>query len=237
MSIPKHVAIIMDGNGRWAQKKGLPRRKGHKEGVNTLKKIVKAAGEIGINYLTVYAFSTENWKRPDKEVNFLLNLFENTIKNELDELKEKNVHINVIGRKKTLPSNLVKQIEYLENETAKESDLILNIAFNYGGRAEIVDTAKKILKEKIEVEDIDEKKFSSYLYFSNIPDVELLIRTGGEKRLSNFLLWESAYAELYFTDIFWPDFSKENLEEAVDEFNQRNRRFGSLDEDGDYNAF
>ena len=237
MSIPKHVAIIMDGNGRWAQKKGLPRRKGHKEGVNTLKKIVKAAGEIGINYLTVYAFSTENWKRPDKEVNFLLNLFENTIKNELDELKEKNVHINVIGRKKTLPSTLVKQIEYLENETAKESDLILNIAFNYGGRAEIVDTAKKILKEKIEVEDIDEKKFSSYLYFSNIPDVELLIRTGGEKRLSNFLLWESAYAELYFTDIFWPDFSKENLEEAVDEFNQRNRRFGSLDEDGDYNAF
>lgn len=237
MSIPKHVAIIMDGNGRWAQKKGLPRRKGHKEGVNTLKKIVKAAGEIGINYLTVYAFSTENWKRPDKEVNFLLNLFENTIKNELDELKEKNVHINVIGRKKTLPSNLVKQIEYLENETAKESDLILNIAFNYGGRAEIVDTAKKILKEKIEVEDIDEKKFSSYLYFSNIPDVELLIRTGGEKRLSNFLLWESAYAELYFADIFWPDFSKENLEEAVDEFNQRNRRFGSLDEDGDYNAF
>ena len=237
MSIPKHVAIIMDGNGRWAQKKGLPRRKGHKEGVNTLKKIVKAAGEIGINYLTVYAFSTENWKRPDKEVNFLLNLFENSIKNELDELKEKNVHINVIGRKKTLPSNLVKQIEYLENETAKESDLILNIAFNYGGRAEIVDTAKKILKEKIEVEDIDEKKFSSYLYFSNIPDVELLIRTGGEKRLSNFLLWESAYAELYFADIFWPDFSKENLEEAVDEFNQRNRRFGSLDEDGDYNAF
>lgn len=237
MSIPKHVAIIMDGNGRWAQKKGLPRRKGHKEGVNTLKKIVKAAGEIGINYLTVYAFSTENWKRPDKEVNFLLNLFENTIKNELDELKEKNVHINVIGRKKTLPSNIVKQIEYLENKTAKESDLILNIAFNYGGRAEIVDTAKKILKEKIEVEDIDEKKFSSYLYFSNIPDVELLIRTGGEKRLSNFLLWESAYAELYFTDIFWPDFSKENLEEAVDEFNQRNRRFGSLDEDGDYNAF
>ncbi len=237
MTIPKHVAIIMDGNGRWAQKKGLPRRKGHKEGVSTLKKIAKAAGKMGINYLTVYAFSTENWKRPDKEVNFLLNLFENTIKNELDALKENDVHINIIGRKNSLPSNIVNQIEYLENKTANENDLILNIAFNYGGRAEIVDTAKKIIKNKVNVEDLDEKKFSSYLYLDSIPDVELLIRTGGEKRLSNFLLWESAYAELYFTDVYWPDFSKDNLQEAINEFHQRNRRFGSLNEDGDYNAF
>lgn len=237
MTIPNHVAIIMDGNGRWAQQKGLPRRKGHKKGVSTLKKIAKAAGEMGINFLTVYAFSTENWKRPDKEVNFLLNLFENTIKNELDALKENNVHINVIGRKDTLPSNIVNQIKYLENKTAKEKDLILNIAFNYGGRAEIVDTAKKIMKDEVEIEKLDEKMFSSYLYLNNIPDVELLIRTGGEQRLSNFLLWESAYAELYFTDVYWPDFSKENLQQAIDEFNQRNRKFGSLNEDGDYNAF
>lgn len=237
MAIPKHVAIIMDGNGRWAQNKGLPRRKGHREGVNTLKKISKAAEKMGINFLTVYAFSTENWKRPDTEVNFLFNLFENTIKNELDELKENNVHINVIGRKKSLPSNLVKQIEYLENKTAKEDDLVLNIAFNYGGRAEIVDTTKKLIDKKIKSDDINEIKFSSNLYLSNMPDVELLIRTGGEKRLSNFLLWELAYAELYFTDVFWPDFTEEDLREALEEFNQRNRRFGSLSEEGGFNAF
>ncbi|MGM0437462.1 MAG: isoprenyl transferase [Bacillota bacterium] len=237
MVIPKHVAIIMDGNGRWAQNKGLPRRKGHQEGVNTLKKIAKKAGEMGIDFLTVYAFSTENWKRPKKEVNFLFNLFENTIKNELDELKKNNVHINVIGRKKSLPSNLIKQIDYLEKKTAKEEDLVLNIAFNYGGRAEIVDSTKKIITKKIKSNELDEKKFSSNLYLSNIPDVELLIRTGGEKRLSNFLLWELAYAELYFTDIFWPDFSEEDLKDALKEFNQRNRRFGSLNKDGDYDAF
>lgn len=237
MVIPKHVAIIMDGNGRWAQNKGLPRRKGHQEGVNTLKKIAKKAGEMGIDFLTVYAFSTENWKRPKKEVKFLFNLFEDTIKNELDELKKNNVHINVIGRKKSLPSNLIKQIDYLEKKTAKEEDLVLNIAFNYGGRAEIVDSAKKIITKKIKPNELNEKKFSSNLYFSNIPDVELLIRTGGEKRLSNFLLWELAYAELYFTDIFWPDFSEEDLKDALKEFNQRNRRFGSLNKDGDYNAF
>ena len=237
MAIPKHVAIIMDGNGRWAQNKNLPRRKGHKEGVNTLKKIAKAAGEMGIKYLTVYAFSTENWKRPDTEINFLFNLFENTIKNELDELKKNNVHVNVIGRKKSLPSNLVKQIEYLEENTAKKDDLILNIAFNYGGRAEIIDTTKKIINKQIDPEELNEKIFSSNLYLTNIPDVELLIRTGGEKRLSNFLLWELAYAELYFTEVFWPDFTENNLKKALEEFEQRERRFGSLNEDGDYNAF
>ena len=237
MAIPKHVAIIMDGNGRWAQNKNLPRRKGHKEGVNTLKKVAKEASEMGIKFLTVYAFSTENWKRPDSEINFLFNLFENTIKNEIDELKQNNVHTNVIGRKESLPKNLIKQIEFLEKKTAEEDDLVLNIAFNYGGRAEIVDSAKKIIDSKMKAKNLNEEKFSSNLYLNDMPDVELLIRTGGEKRLSNFLLWELAYAELYFTDVFWPDFTKENLERAIKEFKNRNRRFGSLNEDGGYNAF
>ena len=156
MAIPKHVAIIMDGNGRWAQNKNLPRRKGHKEGVNTLKKVAKEASKIGIKFLTVYAFSTENWKRPDSEINFLFNLFENTIKNEIDELKQNNVHTNVIGRKESLPKNLIKQIEFLEKKTAEEDDLVLNIAFNYGGRAEIVDSAKKIIDSKMKAKNLNE---------------------------------------------------------------------------------
>ena len=228
MAIPKHVAIIMDGNGRWAQNKNLPRRKGHKEGVNTLKKVAKEASKMGIKFLTVYAFSTENWKRPDSEINFLFNLFENTIKNEIDELKQNNVHTNVIGRKESLPKNLIKQIECLEKKTAEEDDLVLNIAFNYGGRAEIVDSAKKIIDSKMKAKNLNEEKFSSNLYLNDMPDVELLIRTGGEKRLSNFLLWELAYAELYFTSTLWPDFDKIELEKAIKEYNSRKRKFGSL---------
>ncbi len=236
MLIPKHVAIIMDGNGRWANSKGLPRREGHKEGVNTLKDIAKAAGEIGVGYLTVYAFSTENWKRPKMEVDFLFNLFKNTIRNEFKELKDNNLNINVIGRKKGLPEGLIEEIDRLEKNTDNEDGLVLNIAFNYGGRAEIVDTAKKIITKNNNIDQLNEKKFASNLYLGNIPEVELLIRTGGEKRLSNFLLWEIAYAELYFTDQYWPDFSKDDLKKAIKEFNQRERRFGSINEDGDNNA-
>jgi len=227
MDIPAHVAIIMDGNGRWAEDRGLIRQQGHKKGVDTLKNITISASEIGLKSLTVYAFSTENWNRPKKEVNFLMNLFKNTIRNEFDELKKNNVKVKIIGRRDSFAKNLLREIEHLEESTKNNDGLILNIAFNYGGRAEIVDAAKKIIKKE-NINKINEEEFSKNLYLSDTPEVELLIRTGGEKRLSNFLLWELAYAELYFCDTYWPDFSEDDLKAAIEDFNQRERRFGSL---------
>jgi len=234
---PSHIAIIMDGNGRWAENKNMPRTYGHKKGVETLKEIVKAFIEFEIPSLTVYAFSTENWKRPPKEVKYLMSLFSKTIENEAEELNQQDVKINIIGRRNDLDEKILKNIEWIEKLTENNKRLELNIAFNYGGRAEIVDSAKKIIDSKMKAKNLNEEKFSSNLYLNDMPDVEFLIRTGGEKRLSNFLLWELAYAELYFTDVFWPDFTKENLERAIKEFKNRNRRFGSLNEDGGYNAF
>lgn len=238
MSIPKHVAIIMDGNGRWAQKRALPRQAGHKKGVDTLKNIAKKAGEIGILNLTVYAFSTENWNRPDEEVDFLFNLFQNTIQNEFDELKQNDITIRVLGRRNALPENLLEEIEIMEEDTSEKKGMNLNIAFDYGGRAEIVDAFKKIVEENNEevIKNFTEEDFADYLYLPSLPAVELMIRTGGEKRLSNFLLWELAYSELYFTEKFWPDFTGEDFEEAVEEFKNRERRFGSLKEVGDKDA-
>jgi undecaprenyl diphosphate synthase len=222
----------MDGNGRWAKNRGLPRREGHKQGVKTLKTLTRAADKIGISHLTVYAFSTENWKRPKPEVNFLLKLFSRTIHNEIDELKENDVKINVIGRRLELPSYLKNKIEQIEKDTAQNKGLNFNIAFNYGGRAEIVDAAKKICSD-LDIDSITEDSFSDYLYDIKSPEVELLIRTGGEKRISNFLLWELAYAELYFTEKFWPEFTGEDLKIACEEFSRRNRRFGTLNKAGE----
>lgn len=239
MNTPKNIAIIMDGNGRWAQKQNKNRSAGHKEGVKTLKKIVKAAADLKVESLTVYAFSTENWKRPKAEVDFLLTLMRRTMRNEVEELLANGVKVNFIGRKDALSENLINEIDQIEKRSLENRKLTLNIAFNYGGRAEIIDSAKKIAEayknNEIKLEQLDENNFSNFLYNSQLQDVELLIRTGGDMRLSNFLLWQSAYAELYFTDKFWPDFEAEDLIKAIEEFKQRERRFGGLN-DGDNNA-
>lgn len=236
---PQNIAIIMDGNGRWAKKRNLARREGHKEGVKTLKKIVKYAAKKNIKSLTVYAFSTENWKRPKSEVNFLLALMRKTMREEVDELLDKGVKINFLGRKDMLSKKLVKEIELIEKKSQKNTELILNIAFNYGGRAEIVDAAKKLVldcrENQVELAELNCDDFANYLYQQDLKDIELLIRTGGEKRLSNFLLWQAAYAELYFTDKYWPDFKEEDFEIALKDFKKRERRFGGLN-DGDKNA-
>ena len=239
MSTPKNIAIIMDGNGRWAEQRNKNRSFGHKEGVKTLKKIVKASARLNLNSLTVYAFSTENWKRPKTEVKFLLTLMKRTLRNEVDELLDNGVKVNYIGRKKGLSSALIEEIERIEHKSKNNTNLNLNIAFNYGGRAEITDAAKKIAEKykngNLELENFDEENFANYLYSEDLKNVELLIRTGGDFRLSNFLLWQAAYAELYFTDKFWPEFTEDDLKAALKEFKKRERRFGGLD-DGDSDA-
>lgn len=238
MNDPKNIAVIMDGNGRWAQKRNKKRNAGHQEGVKTLKKIVKAAANLNIESLTVYAFSTENWKRPKTEVDFLLALMKRTMRNEVEELIDNGVKVNFIGRKKDLSENLISEIEYIENRSLKNKNLTLNIAFNYGGRAEIIDTAKNLAeaykKGEISLEEFNENNFSNNLYNKELKNIELLIRTGGDMRLSNFLLWQSAYAELYFTDKFWPDFDRDDLMEAIAEFKRRERRFGGLNNGDDH---
>lgn len=223
--IPSHIAIIMDGNGRWAERRGLPRTLGHKEGAAALRKIITYAGEIGINYLTVYAFSTENWKRSKDEVDALMFLFKTYLKNEEKNIMKNNVRFLVSGRKDGVSPSLLKAIKNLEDKSRNNTGLTLNIAFNYGGRAEIIDAVNSILKSK--EDHIDEEKFSKYLY-SDIPDPELLIRTSGEFRISNFLLWQIAYSEIYITDALWPDFDEKELDKAIESYNRRDRRFGGV---------
>jgi undecaprenyl diphosphate synthase len=234
-NIPSHIAIIMDGNGRWAQQRNMPRTYGHKQGVETLKDMVEVFIKNNIPSLTVYAFSTENWKRPPKEVKYLMKLFRKTIENEAEELNKQDIKINIIGRRTNLDEKLLEKIEWVENLTKDNKKLELNIAFNYGGRAEIIDAVKKIKQAKdLKIDEIDENKINEHLYNSNISNIEYIIRTGGEKRISNFLLWESAYSELYFTEKYWPDFSEEDLIEALDEFSKRKRKFGAIDNGVDY---
>ncbi|MFW6035750.1 MAG: isoprenyl transferase [Halothermotrichaceae bacterium] len=236
MNVPSHVAIIMDGNGRWAQERNLPRRKGHQEGVKTLKKITKKAGQMGIKSLTVYAFSTENWKRPGREVKFLLSLFKKTLITQAQDLFKNDVRVKIIGRRKSLPDDLIDVIKSIENKTKPNNGLMLNIAFNYGGRAEICDMVKNYLQnsnQKNNIKKINEEQLEKYLYNPYLKDIELLIRTGGEKRLSNFLLWQCAYAELYFIDKYWPEFSTRDFERSINVFQQRNRKFGGLKEMGE----
>lgn len=230
--LPVHIAIIMDGNGRWAKKRGLPRNFGHREGSNTLKRIVKFCNGIGIKYMTVYAFSTENWNRPKSEVDTLMSLLLEYLKNADKELAGQNIRIRVIGEKTRLNEEIKNEITRVEKSTVDNTGLNLNIALNYGSRNEIVHAAKEIAKDvklgKLKIEDINENALESRLYTACIPDPDLLIRTSGEERLSNFLLWQLAYAEFWYTDVLWPDFSKEHILEAIKVYQSRNRRFGGV---------
>lgn len=230
--IPVHVAIIMDGNGRWAKKRGLPRTAGHAQGARVVEQILEDADHMGIRYLTVYAFSTENWSRPDSEVKALMNLLRTYMKTSLAKCARNNVRIRVIGDKSRLDSDLQASITNLEKETASNTGIGFQIAINYGSRDEIVravrKAAQKVKDSGLNPEDITEAMISDELDTAGIPDPDLLIRTGGEQRISNFLLWQTAYSELYFCDAAWPDFNKAELEKAVDAFNNRERRYGGL---------
>lgn len=234
-SFPEHVAIILDGNGRWAQKGGRERTYGHQIGAANVKRIVRSAGNMGIKILTLYAFSTENWKRPSIEVRFLMKLFKNYLISQLRELIDDNVQVHIVGDTSVLSDSLRREIEECEKDTAKNDGLILNVAINYGGRMEIVHAVKSIAEKvrngELLPEQITEEDVSSALYPSDQMDVDLLIRTGGEYRISNFLLWQASYSELYFTPVLWPDFTEEELKKAVDWFEGRDRRFGGLTEE------
>ena len=232
--LPNHVAIIMDGNGRWAKQKGLARVFGHRNGVKAVRQTVEAASEIGLKVLTLYAFSTENWKRPKKEIDALMNILIRSLKKELSTFQKNDIKLQTIGQTKNLPLKAQKELQEVIDKTENNSSMILNLALSYGSREEIVNTikniSKKIVNKELSVEEIDEKIINNHLYTFTLPDVDFLIRTSGEKRLSNFLLWQIAYAELYFTDVLWPDFRKEDFFEAILNFQQRERRFGKISE-------
>jgi undecaprenyl diphosphate synthase len=230
--LPSHVAIIMDGNGRWARRRGLPRFLGHQQGVKALKKAVRFASDQGIQSLTVYAFSTENWQRPKEEVSFLLDLMHKTFVEEIDELHQEGVRIVLVGDRSNLSADILQLWQNAEGLTQDNTGLTLNVAFNYGGRQELLHVAK-VLAQRAAVGDldpaqIDESMVNDLLYTKGSPDPDLIIRTGGEQRLSNFLLWQSAYSELYVTDVLWPDFNEEHFASALDDFGQRERRFGRV---------
>jgi len=222
----KHIAIIMDGNRRWAKEKMLPSMMGHKKGVEALKKTTRACNDLGVKYLTLYAFSTENWNRKKEEVDFLMDLLATTLINELDELNENNVKMNFIGNLAQLNKNLQNILEKSKEKTKDNTGVVLTVAINYGARDEIVGAIKNIISDKLQPDEITPELVQKYLYTSNLPDPDLLIRTSGEKRISNYLLWQIAYSELYITDIFWPDFDKTALKCAISEFLKRKRRWG-----------
>lgn len=230
--LPKHIAIIMDGNGRWAVKRALPRFFGHKAGVETLREILRASSDMGIKILTVYAFSTENWNRPTDEVSYLMNLLIEYMRKEINDLNKNNVRIKILGNLSALPENTRLEIEKAVSLTHDNTGIQFNIALNYGGRIELINACKRIsedvMKGKITTEAIDEDLISSYLYTAGDYDPDLIIRTSGEKRLSNFLLWQSAYSELVFADVMWPDFDKAQLKKAIIEYQSRDRRFGAI---------
>ncbi|MFS0915901.1 isoprenyl transferase [Brevibacillus sp. 179-C 1.1 NHS] len=230
--IPEHVAIIMDGNGRWANKRSLPRVAGHRAGMKAVKEVVKVADEIGVRYITMYAFSTENWKRPRDEVDFLMKLPQEFLSTELDELIERGVRIRMLGSKSELPSHTLKALLEAEEKTKDNSGLQLNFALNYGGRDELAKAfsvmAAQVKAGELQPEQLNEELISSYLYTSEIPDPDLLIRTSGEIRLSNFMLWQLAYTELWFTDVLWPDFTREHFYQAIVEYQGRARRYGAV---------
>jgi len=223
---PQHVAIIMDGNGRWAAARGLPRLAGHRAGTDNLRRIITACVEFGIKYLTIYAFSTENWRRPREEVEGLLHILGNVIDKELAELNKEGVQLRHIGHLEKLDKRLRKKVLHAVDLTRNNSRLILNVAFNYGGRDEILCAIQKIIEDKINPEDLSVELMSQYLFTAGTPDPDLIIRTSGEMRISNFLIWQAAYSEWYVTPIFWPDFDKDELHKALQAYNQRERRFG-----------
>jgi undecaprenyl diphosphate synthase len=234
-SIPAHVAIIMDGNGRWAKQRGLPRLAGHQAGTENLRRTIRACVELGIRYLSIYAFSTENWGRPKEEVEGLLRILESVIEKELNELHKEGVQLRHIGRLEKLPEALRKKVENAIELTRDNSTLTVVVAFNYGGRDEIVYAVEKMIKEGIKVDDVSEALISQHLFTAGIPDPDLIIRTSGEMRLSNFLIWQAAYSEYYVTPAYWPDFDKSELQKAIDAYCQRSRRFGCLDENNNDN--
>ncbi|MCX5706757.1 MAG: isoprenyl transferase [Candidatus Omnitrophica bacterium] len=229
---PGHVAIIMDGNGRWAKEHGLNRTAGHREGVKRVKEIVKAAAGLGIKVITFFAFSAENWSRPKREIDILMRYLENFLGREIKDMHKNNIQFRVIGRGDRLPERLQKKIKAAEQKTRNNTGLTVVLALNYGARQEIVEAAKRfaesVLRKDNEVRDLDINLFSGYLYTARLADPDLLIRTSGEMRISNFLLWQLSYAELYFPKKFWPDFKAEDLKEAVREYQSRERRFGAL---------
>lgn len=229
VNIPVHVAIIMDGNGRWAKKRGLPRFFGHRKGVDSVRKIVRASAEFGIKYLTLYVFSSENWERPQSEINKLMKLLEELLIKEEPELNKNNVRVRAIGQIERLPQKVQDSLNYMINKTKDNTGLVLVLALSYGGRNEIIDAIKKIAREKKDFAVLTSEEFRNYLYDSLLPDPDLLIRTAGEMRISNYLLWQSAYTEFYFTEVLWPDFDKKELLAAIEDYSQRKRRFGKVD--------
>ncbi len=235
MKIPEHVAIIMDGNGRWAKKRMLPRNMGHVQGAKTVEQICEDADSVGIKYLTVYAFSTENWSRPEKEVNAIMKLLRNYLKDCIKRANTNNMKVRVIGERSRLSDDIREKIEELEEASKNNTGLNFTIALNYGSKDEITRAVKRIVRDCVDgitnVEDIDEKMISGYLDTAGIPDPDLLIRTSGEERLSNYLMWQLAYAEFYFTDVLWPDFDKDELIKAIEKYNGRDRRFGGVNEE------
>lgn len=227
-SVPQHIGIIMDGNGRWAVAKGLPRVAGHHAGVENVRLVLKKCTEFGVKVLTIYAFSTENWHRPPEEVSGLMRLLSLTIQRELNDLHKNGVRILHSGRLDGVNPQLQTQIRHAVEVTKNNDRITLNVAFNYGGRAEIIDAMRRALADGVKPDDLTEDLFSKYLYTSDLPDPDLIIRTGGEWRLSNFLIWQAAYAEYYTTPTYWPDFDEHELRKALDEYNQRERRFGRV---------
>lgn len=231
-NIPKHIAIIMDGNGRWAKKRKLPRTMGHKAGVETIRRVLKEADKLGVKYMTLYAFSTENWKRPKEEVNALMKLLIQYLRQEINELHKNGVKINVLGDITKLPKECQEEIEKSVDKTKNNVGITMNVALNYGGRDEILRAVKSIseevLKGNINIEDINDEVMENYLYTKGVPDPDIIIRPSGEQRLSNFLLWQCAYSEFWYSDICWPDFKEEDLHRAIYDFQRRDRRFGGV---------
>ncbi|PKD17538.1 UDP pyrophosphate synthase [Salegentibacter salinarum] len=232
--LPKHIAIIMDGNGRWARQKGFLRAAGHEEGTTAVRDVVEASAEIGIEYLTLYAFSTENWKRPKLEVDTLMRLLVSSLRKEIKTLQDNNIRLNAIGNLHTLPKKVFRELHEVIEKTKTNDRMVLNLALSYGSREELSSAIReislKVKNNEISADAIDESVINQHLYTRNFPEVDLLIRTSGEQRISNFLLWQIAYAELYFTKILWPDFRKENLFEAIYNYQNRERRFGKTSE-------
>jgi undecaprenyl diphosphate synthase len=231
--IPRHIAFIMDGNGRWARERRLPRALGHREGVKRVREITSACLDLGVQVVTYFAFSTENWNRPKPEVSVLMRYFDHFLKEEIQVLQKKNIRLLFIGKRSPLPEYLQKRMKQAQHDTRHNTGIIMVVALNYGSRSEILDAAKRfaaaVLKGEKRPDDLDEDLFSSFLYTAGLPDPDLLIRTSGEMRISNFLLWQLSYAEFYFAKKYWPDFSREDLEKAIREYQRRERRFGAVD--------
>ncbi len=231
-TLPRHVAVIMDGNGRWAKKRGLPRTAGHKQGVEATRRVVRAAGDLGVEYLTLFGFSNENWTRPKNEIFDLMSLLRMYLRAEAAELHKGQVRLRVIGRRDRLDADIVEMIENTEELTRGNSGLNLIIALDYGGRQDILEGVKALMNKGVNPADVTEAMLEAHLLTAGIPDPDLLIRTSGEERISNFLLWQCAYTEFYFTDVLWPDFGRDQMEQAVISFACRQRRFGGVDEAG-----